>query len=271
VAAYRQAVRLDPTYAGALTNLGGALSARGEVGEAVAAYRQAVCLDGGNAIPYGALGQALLRQGEFAEAEAATRRCLDLLPPDHPFRKAAAQQLRRCESRLALEGRLAAVLRGDARPAGAAERLALAQLCRRYKRLYAAAARFYAEAFAEEPRLADDLRAGHRYDAACAAALAAAGQGRDAAGADDRERARLRGQALGWLRADLAARAALLDRGPAQARPEVRRALRQWQSSPDLAGLRDPEGLGKLPAAERQGWRRFWDEVGRLHSSGGAG
>jgi hypothetical protein len=35
-----------------------------------------------------------------------------------------------------------------------------------------AAARWYSEAFAAQPKLADDLNAGHRYEAACAAALA---------------------------------------------------------------------------------------------------
>ena len=64
--------------------------------------------------------------------------------------------------------------------AGAAERIELASFCRWYKRLYAAAACFYADAFANDPNLAADLRQQHRYNAACSAALAAAGQGEDA-------------------------------------------------------------------------------------------
>ena len=59
----------------------------------------------------------------------------------------------------------------------------------------------------------------HRYNAACAAALAAAGQGKDDPPPDDAARAKLRGQALDWLKAERAAWAKLLDaatprRGP---------------------------------------------------------
>jgi hypothetical protein len=64
-------------------------------------------------------------------------------------------------------------------------------------RRYRSAARLYAEAFAAQPTLADDLQASHRYDAACSAALAAAGQGKEAPRADDKERARLRQRAAG--------------------------------------------------------------------------
>jgi serine/threonine-protein kinase len=235
----------------------------GRVGEAVAAFRHAICLDPREAIPYGGLGQALLRQGEFAEATAATLRCLDLLPPGHPLRTVSTRQVEQCERWLALEGKLPAVLRGQAEPAGAAERLALAQLCQRHKRLYAASARFYAEAFAGRPPLAEDLRAGRRWDAACAAALAAAGEGADAGTLGEQERGRWRKQALAWLRADLAARARLGEAAP-QAREALRRALTRWRQEPALAGVRDKEALARLPAAEAAAWMAFWAEVDAL-------
>ena len=76
------------------------------------------------------------------------------------------------------------------------------EVCR-LKRRHVAAARLYADAFTADPKLADDLKAGHRYNAACSAALAAAGQGTDADKLDDQEHRRLRQQALAWLRADL--------------------------------------------------------------------
>jgi hypothetical protein len=106
---------------------------------------------------------------------------------------------------LELDRKLPAILRREAQPADAREGLALAQLCRQYKRLYATSARLYADAFAADPRLADDLRAPHLYAAARAAALAAAGKGEDAAKLEDAERARLRGLALAWLWTDLRA------------------------------------------------------------------
>jgi eukaryotic-like serine/threonine-protein kinase len=170
---------------------------------------------------------------------------------------------------LELDRKLLAILRGEAQPADSREGLALARLCRQYKRRYAAAARlaadaFAADAFAAEPRLADDLRAGHRYHAACAAALAAAGQGEDAAKLDARERARLRGQALTWLRADVGAWAGRVEKGTPPERGEAVKQLRGWQSDPALAGVRDANALSKLSEAEREEWRRLWADVRAL-------
>ena len=71
----------------------------------------------------------------------------------------------------------------------------MAQFCK-LKKLYHTAAGLYAAAFAADPKLADNLRAWHRYNAGCHAALAAAGQGQDAARLDDKERTRLRQQAV---------------------------------------------------------------------------
>jgi len=55
--------------------------------------------------------------------------------------------------------------------------------------------RFHADAFAADPKLADDLRFQHRYNAARWAVLAAAGKGADTKDLDDKARARLRQQA----------------------------------------------------------------------------
>jgi hypothetical protein len=69
------------------------------------------------------------------------------------------------------------------------------------KTLYAAAARYFAEAFDHDAKLADGPW--HRYNAACFAALAGCGHGKDADKLDDQELARLRKQAIAWLRAHL--------------------------------------------------------------------
>jgi hypothetical protein len=76
--------------------------------------------------------------------------------------------------------------------------------------------------------------------------------------ADAEERARLRGQALSWLRADLAAWAKVADRAL------VRRILAHWQQDPDLAGVRDRQALAALPAEERAEWDKLWAEVADL-------
>jgi hypothetical protein len=187
-----------------------------------------------------------------------------LLPRNHPLRPSGAQHLWLCQQFLALHDRLPALLQGQAQPSGPAECLALAHLCQRRQQRYAASARFFAKAFAGQPQLADDLLYQHRYNAAVAAAVAAAGWGADAGRVGDPERALLRQWALGWLRADLEAWAELLKAGPPDARARVGRALHRWQRDPGLAGLRDAAALTKLPPGERQECGRLWADVGAL-------
>jgi tetratricopeptide (TPR) repeat protein len=258
IAEHRKAIDLDRKYAPAHANLGLALQANNRLDEAVKEFRESIRLDPRFANAHGALGAALLRQGRFAEACEANRHCLELLPDKHPLRQRATRQLRECEQLLALDKELSAVLEGNAQPAGARQRLDLASLCQTYKHRYAASAHLYAGAFADQPRLADDLGAGHRYNAACAVALAAAGQGEDAKLLPDKVTQALRRQALAWLRADLTAWAAQPDRAA------VRRTMHHWQKDADLAGVRDPEGLAQLPEAERRQWRQLWDDVAAL-------
>jgi hypothetical protein len=161
-----------------------------------------------------------------------------------------------------LERRLPALLRGQQQPADAGERLTLAWMCQYHKHLHAAAARFFGEAFAAQPALAENLGAvGGRYDAACAAALAGCGQGKDAAGLGEGERARLRRQAAAWLRSDLDAWRRLLAKDPKKAGAAVRKQLRHWLHDADFAGVRGAEALAGLPEAERQLWQQLWADV----------
>jgi serine/threonine-protein kinase len=121
----------------------------------------------------------------------------------------------------------------------------------------------YGEAFTADSKLADDLKAGHRYNAACCAALAGCGQGKDAGTLDDREKARLRRQALDWLRADLAAGAKQAQSHQPADRVMVRQTLQHWKEDPDLAGVRG-DALAKLSEAESQPWKKLWADVDAL-------
>jgi hypothetical protein len=84
---------------------------------------------------------------------------------------------------------------------------------------------------------------------------------------DREERARLRKQALDWLRADLALHTMQLQTGKPADRATVQQALRHWQQDPDLAGLRDKAALAKLPAEERVAHERLWADVAELLKS----
>jgi serine/threonine protein kinase/Flp pilus assembly protein TadD len=259
IAACRKAIELDPKCVEAHGNLGAALHARGDVAGAIAAYRKAIASNPKYALSHGILGHLLLNHGRFVEARAATNRCLELLGPDNSLHKVVTQQLRLCERVLALDKKLIAILKGEAKPADTAERLALTGVCQA-RQLHAAAARFYAEAFADRPRLADDLPAGLRYKAACSAALAGCGRGKDTAGLSEKERARWRSQAQKWLRADLILYAKHLERGRPTDLAGVRQKMRNWLADADFAGVRGTEAYARLPA-EWEGWAKLWVEV----------
>ena len=259
---FLKAIDLDPKLAPAHTNLGNALNAKGLLDRAITAYGNAIALDPKDANAYGALGQALLKQGRFAEAGQNTRRALDLLPARNPLRDVVTQQLHTCERMLALDEKLPALLKGDAQLADNEERFEYGLLCQIKKR-YAAAAGFYTDAFAAEPKLAADLNAQHRYHAACAAALAGTGQGKDAAKLDGKERARHRQQALTWLRADLTAWGELLEKQPDEFRSAVLGYMQHWQQDADFAHVHG-DSLAKLPEAERKKWQKLWDDLEAL-------
>jgi tetratricopeptide (TPR) repeat protein len=269
VKAYRRAIALDPKDAWAHYSLGGALYARGKLAEAVKEYRRAIDINPKLLQAHAGLGPGLLVLGRFAEARRATRRWLGLLPDGNPLRRFAVQQLRRCQELLALDRKLTTLLQGTGKPDGPAEGLGFADLCVRYKKRYAAAARFYADAFAAHPKVAEDLQAGHRYNAACAAALAGCGQGKDATRLEAKEKTQLRGQALTWLRADLALRGKQLTGGKPPDRQPAGQALRHWQKDPDLASVRNPKALAKLPEAERKEWEKLWAEVNAVLKKAG--
>jgi tetratricopeptide (TPR) repeat protein/serine/threonine protein kinase len=263
IAAYRKAIRLKPNLPMAHYNLGAALCDKGDWLGAVAAYRKAVALNPAYAAAHCNLGQVLRKQGEFRKALVALRRGHELgsKRPSWPY--PSARWVRECECLAELDGRLPSYLTGKIAPASADERIKLAEVCY-VKHLHRAAARFYEEGFAAKP----SLLAAQRSNAAGAAALAGCGQGQDAALLDERERARLRSLALRWLRDELAFRRlqGQLARWAAQEgnnRATLEPTLRHWQRNPDLAGVRDPDRLARLPRGEQQGWRRLWAEVAK--------
>jgi hypothetical protein len=161
---------------------------------------------------------------------------------------------------VSLEPKLPAILNGDVNLNTPAERLALAQMCYD-KNLQAAAARFWTEAFESDAKLADEVESGNRYNAACAAALAGAGKSKDDPAPNDIAKAKLREQALNWLKADLAYWIKQLESGSPQSKSSANQTLQHWKTDPDLAGIRDVEALKRLPEDEQKSLRAFWTNV----------
>jgi tetratricopeptide (TPR) repeat protein/tRNA A-37 threonylcarbamoyl transferase component Bud32 len=210
------------------------------------------------------LAMALHRSGQVAEA----RKTLVTAILSYDWRANQARDhddwiphLFRREAEALMLPNLPAFLEGKYQPRDNDERLALLGVCQFTNRTRAAA-RFYADAFADAPRLAEDIGAGHRYRAACAAALAGCGRGVDVTGINESERTQWRAQARQWLRADLALCVKVLDGHSGLDREWVRGRLMQWQGDPDLAGLRERAELGNLSADERNDCLALWNKVG---------
>jgi tetratricopeptide (TPR) repeat protein len=262
----REAIRLRPDTYFAYVNLGEALHRLDRDDEAIEVCTKGIALKPDLAPLHFNLGVALRGQGRFEEAKAALQRGHDLglkhrdpgYQVDQMVRD-AADVVRETERQIELDKQLPAVLRGE-RTVSAREKLEMADVCK-CKKQYATMARFYSEALAAEPALADDLQAAHRYNAACAAALAATRNGKDAVEPEESARINWRKRALEWLRADLAQRTKSLDALPAAARASLVEMLKRWQGDPDLAGVRDPAAVAKLPTDERQAWRELWTNV----------
>jgi serine/threonine-protein kinase len=188
---------------------------------------------------------------------------------------------------------LPAFLKGNYQPQDNGERLALLGVCQ-FKGLRRAAVRLYADAFASDPKLAEDLTTEARYRAAGCAALAGCGLGEDCASLNEVERERWRRQAREWLQSDLVAwakklagslplqlvgegtggeqgvnvppehafaREQLAQRLRSADRALAKQMLNRWRADPNLAGLRDSDALAKLPPEEQEACRKLWAAV----------
>jgi eukaryotic-like serine/threonine-protein kinase len=264
VVAYETAIRIKPDYAAVHYNLGAALKTQGHLERAVAELEAAIRIKPEFAEAHCNLGLLRLSMGKFAEGLESLEKG-HALGSGQPGWKYPSETWARNARRLVdLEAKLPAILKGETTPRDSAERLALADLCYRTGR-FATSARFWGEAFAGTPALADDLAKSHRYNAACSASLAASGRSKDEPMPDDPAKAKLREQALGWLRLDLTVWGKVLDGGNEPARKQaVAKQLAHWKEDADLAGIRDEEPLAKLADGEREGFRALWADVDRL-------
>ncbi len=265
IAAYRESMRIRPeAYVSYLIGL--ALEKNSEFEAAVAAHRDAVKLDGehvGDAIFV--LANQLRRLGRYDEATQTLRHAAELARGEgRPDKVQEAENaIRSTAAEKALDERLPGLLSGAERPKDAGDLLKLI-FHFHDRRQWAAGARFCEGAFRADPKLADDPELVNRYNAACYAARSGCGDAGDTPPPDAAEKTRLRGLALGWLRANLDIwRARLKDATPERSAVVFRR-LEEWLNDSDLAGVRLPDALEKLPGPEREQWRGFWADVQAL-------
>jgi WD40 repeat protein/tetratricopeptide (TPR) repeat protein len=300
IAEYKKALALDARNVWARVHLGLALEKQGRLDEAITAYKRALAIDPASVPALWFLGDALFDQGRFDDAlpvlcrghhELSIRPQNWLYPPPR-------RSVRLCETFCELERKLPAILDGEQQLGDEVKWEDVAELCRLPgKALYRDAVRFYTEGFAAHPEVLDASKVlwNHlatepskwhtepykwrtesynlRYDAACAAVLAAAGQGVDADRLSARERASLRQRALNWLRDDLKVyqlryqklmEARLKDADRVQETRKILDSLQVWLGDRSLADMRGAEALARLSDAEREGWQKLWEEVEAL-------
>jgi Flp pilus assembly protein TadD len=257
------AVKLEPRPAEGWFALARLYHTARQYHEAVYPYRQAVARKPDWPEALCNLGQVLRAAGRFREARTYLRRGHRLGSARPGWRYPSAQWLKDVERLAHLQALFDDVLAGRPRSMPTRDRHGVAVFCVRYTPRRALAARLFAEAVSADPASAADPYTEDRYNAACAAAEAGCGRGSDAAELDEGKRARWRGQALEWLRADLAAWSGELKKGSARQRREVAGKMRHWLAEADLSGVRG-EAIERLPAAERPGWQQLWRDVQAL-------
>jgi tetratricopeptide (TPR) repeat protein len=241
--------------------LGHTLKEHGRPRQAAAVLRRAAELKPNSYRVHLLLGDVLVDLEKGPQALAEYRQAVQLIPTIGP-NKQEADWFRQIQLLVEADDRLPAVLRREIQPRDASDRVELAFVCR-LRKLEAASARLYGEAFDMQP----DLAKQNRYYAAWAAVLAGIGQGKDAGALDEPEKARLRLKALGWLRDELVVWRERLVKGPAEARAEALQRIGCWLGDPDLACLRDPGPLGQLANAERGDWAKLWRDLRELRAS----
>jgi Flp pilus assembly protein TadD len=200
---YRKAAETDPQFSVAHSGLASVWVKRGNLAGAEAEFRKLVALEPKSSDYHNNLGWTLQLQGDLAGAESEYRTAI-ALDPSNRLPQANLNVVQRIAPLLP---RLDDVLAGRTAPASPVEAANFALLCAQpFRHQYAAAARLYDHAFADDAKLRDDLvnnpPLSHHYYAACCAVLAGSGQGSDAP-AEPARRAALRGQALAWFRAGL--------------------------------------------------------------------
>jgi serine/threonine-protein kinase len=260
LAELREATRVESMKGFPHEALGRILLDVGRLDEALASLSKAVELSPGYAQAHVSLGRALLAKGDF-EAALTSFRQSRRRSPRSPFRPPSGDLIRDAEQMIALCAHLPSFLQGQVPTKSRAELIRAARLCQ-IKEYFTTSAQLWEKILATQPGVVEpELNASRRYTAACAAASAAAGAGKENALPDRATRDHWRGKALEWLEADLAATTVLMDRGSLRERSSSASRLGRWLAATQFAEVRDQAGLAALPEPERHAWNAFWAKV----------
>ena len=259
IASYQEAIRVEPNATLPRTNLGNVLRLKGDLPGSIAVYREALRIDPRIDRARNGLAIALCQTGRLAEAREELS---SGAKKGDPSFGPSSGLLGTIHSMLALEKRQAGFMLSGARPLNVSDAALRADWCA-YHQHYTEAVAIYAEAFARNPKLADNSSNSYRYNAACCAALAADGKGREPPLLS--ERPEYRRQARTWLEAQFAQRKRSFEANENSARTQTRKDLEEWLLDADLASIRNPARLRELHPDEQALFERFWRDVRALH------
>jgi serine/threonine-protein kinase len=224
---YEESIRVDPKGAAlAHNNLALALWGRNRREEAIGHYQEAIRLDPkASAITHVNLGLALRDMGRLDEAISHLEESIRLEPK-----------------------------------ASAVAHYSLGLALRESGQIGAANTHFQ-QAIQLESRstLSRDNLFNCYYAAACGAVRDSASEGSPQTPLREKGRARLRRQALDWLRAAVELRIQQSKVGK-----PVGSAFTTWKTDSALTSVREQAALAKLPDAEREEWQRLWVDVEAL-------
>jgi tRNA A-37 threonylcarbamoyl transferase component Bud32/tetratricopeptide (TPR) repeat protein len=260
---YTAAVSLRPDFAPAYFWLGVALCLD-DPEAAEEAFKKVIELTGEHppGLFYLALAQG--NQGRFGAALRSVRRAEKAAGPEPNVRQGAEEMIAVLRPLADKETRVLGILE---RPAVAEDLPDLSEFSRLFDELgrYRTAARLYAKMFEADPELKDKRGIlTPRHNAAWCALLASFNEGTDSKILGAEEQSRLRGQALAWLREELAVWTKALDAGEADPKLVVQVLNSWWIPNPNYPRLLpplSPHYLARLSPKEREEWRKLDREV----------
>ena len=258
ISSYRDAIRINPEKSiEARYSLGVALAESSDEPGAIAAIRDAIQSDDQILPGPFRLLRAITTSARPKSATAALERVRNSASDEKIITRAIELAISQFEQ-ISKQGlNLPTILHLSSQGSNLAEHF--------YRRRYfTASAAIWSAGFAADSNMADNMQANNRYNAACSAALAAAGKGIDKPPLGEPAKAHWRHHALEWLNADLAHRSKQGEAGSPQVKVLVNKTLQHWKSDTDLASIRDEIELAKLTEPERKDWRALWAEVAAL-------
>ena len=249
---YHKALAIDPKYAYTHYNLGEALRSQGKLDEAVGHLREAIATNPKLTDAYISLAAALQSKQRPDEAVDVLKEAIRLKPSSAVAHNNLAIALGSQGDMDDAIAQLREAVKIDSKYA--IGQINLGEALWAKGRLEEAIEHIQQGAEIDPPDVdAEVFLCLHLYAAACNAVGETLGEQVGRPWLDETHRAKLRLRALDWLRASLNLAIKQVDTGRGQTS-----SLIMWENEPDLAAVRDPAGLAKLPAIEREQWRRFW-------------